>query len=1009
MNTNIGRATAEEILDLLQRIDDGEVLTAGELSELATIRTLTYSKQRLMKLPESIDKLYQLTDLDISNNHLTKLPESIGNLTQLTDLGISGNRLADLPESIGNLSKLTELNISSNNLKTLPESIGNLSELTVLKMSSNGNALTYLPESIGNLSKLTVLDISDNSLKTLPDSIGNLSELTVLYILASLLTSLPESIGNLSQLTELNISCNALINLPDSIGNLSKLTQLSISGNKLTSLPQSLDKLCHLKYLDLSNLQLIEFPRFLLKLNAPFMASDSEKSIRWYLKDSKIISIENTTLSIQPVSLFDQSRDKSPDFQESRKLIENYFDAPKVFIREAKVIFLGDGSAGKTYTIQRLLNNCRKGDYPTKETHGILIEDLYTEKSGESFKVRIWDFGGQDIMHEMHRCFLTDRTCYVVMVDTRRDKQTGRARYWLRTVQSIAPKAPVLLLVNEIGGGKTSDLDGTSLKRDFTNLVDIKFCSSMNASDDEFRQKVEDAIFKQALDLDSCKMKLPESWEQVRQNLLSLQNSTGPEQLRAYYVDRQTFHDLCDKYDVPEDNGLRAWLLTWFNDLGVCFSYHLSENGQEQSADYKILDPMWLTSAVYKIIWEKEQTDDGLISRSEIYRILEKPGSEAMKKGGIPCLENVFYNEEECGYILDIMRMFNISYPADEQTEFIPTLCKPNSKAEPKPQSWMQHAAYRFCYTFLPENILHRLMIYCFANLRPGRRWRKGFWLECEPRGLSAVIQVVAQNGEENQLQVDIYAQKEEYGAWIWLQPLCQQIAKINDTVSLKADIEVLAENDQEKKWFSLDNIWFWKKKGRSDLMGNRSEFPIQPLLELIYGNYLPSVEKKLATKINKSKSQRFQETLPQSISHGIDLSIPFEDQFITEMRRNNDLLEKNIKATEENTSALQKNTLTIDQSNMLLKSFRDGKLALPEDIMDALVEAFQKSKEPDLQATGHELTLCSWKDRLQRFREFLGDAANLATVAPVLIQLGKEYGPMLLDLLSSVHPMPLI
>ena len=54
---------------------------------------------------------------------------------------------------------------------------------------------------------------------------------------------------------------------------------------------------------------------------------------------------------------------------------------------------------------------------------------------------------------------------------------------------------------------------------------------------------------------------------------------------------------------------------------------------------------MWLTSAVYKIIWEKEQTDDGLIALSEIYRILEKPGSAAMKRAGIPCLEDVSYNE----------------------------------------------------------------------------------------------------------------------------------------------------------------------------------------------------------------------------------------------------------------------------------------------------------------------------------------------------------------------------
>ena len=53
-------------------------------------------------------------------------------------------------------------------------------------------------------------------------------------------------------------------------------------------------------------------------------------------------------------------------------------------------------------------------------------------------------------------------------------------------------------------------------------------------------------------------------------------------------------------------------------------------------------------------------------------------------------------------------------------------------------------------------------MIFCFANLRPGKRWRKGFWLECEAQGLSAVIRNAGDNSEENELQIDVYAQKEQ-------------------------------------------------------------------------------------------------------------------------------------------------------------------------------------------------------------------------------------------------------
>ena len=47
-----------------------------------------------------------------------------------------------------------------------------------------------------------------------------------------------------------------------------------------------------------------------------------------------------------------------------------------------------------------------------------------------------------------------------------------------------------------------------------------------------------------------------------------------------------------------------------------------------------------------------------------------------------------------------------------------------------------------------------------------------------------------------------MYAQGEEYEAWMWLQPLCQQLVTINDVLSLKAEIFVFAENGDEKSGF---------------------------------------------------------------------------------------------------------------------------------------------------------------------------------------------------------------
>ena len=1075
MDSYIIHETAQEVIDLLQRVDDGYILTGREQRNLNRITVANFSKLKLEKLPESISSLSQLTQLDVSDNKLTNLPESIGMLSQLAQLNVSNNELTSLPESISALSRLTKLIVFRNQLTSLPENIGALPQLTELDVSSNqltslpksivdlsqltefsvsNNQLVRLPENIGTLSQLTHFSVSNNQLTSLPESIGDLSRLKTLWAFTNQLTNLPESIGNLSQLEKLDISNNHLISLPESVGALSQLTQFNVSRNQLTSLPESIrnlsqlveldicelrlqkvpygiQQLSKLEYLDLSanplkilpdwlgdmtklrslilsSLQLTAIPYALLKRNIPFLANQGI----WRRENCMGIAINDTTLSIQPISLFDQSRDKSSKFRESRKLIEDYFTKPKVPVGEAKVIFLGDGGAGKTYTIQRLLNGCRKGDYPTKETHGILIENLYATKDEKTYTIRVWDFGGQDIMHEMHRCFLTDRTCYVIMIDTRSDNQTIRARHWMRIVQSIAPKSPVLLLVNQISGNKNLNLDYNRLEQEFPNLINVEYCSSMDANDEEFRQKVEQTIFQQALDMDSCKMEFPESWENIRRNLLNLQKGTGTEQKKMYYIDRRTFHNLCDHYAIPADNGLRAWLLTWFNDLGVCFSYHLGENGQERSIDYKILDPMWLTSAVYKIIWEKEQTDDGLIAKSEIYRILEKPGSAAMKKDGIPCLENVSYSKQECDYVLDIMRMFRISYPANENTEFIPALCKPNSKLEPTPKRWKQHIAYQFRYTSLPETVLHRLMISCFNNLQRGKRWRKGFWLECGSQGLSAVIRVDAErtSGEEDTLQIDIYAQTEIYKPWIWLQSLRLQIIEINNALSLQAKDFVLVENNDAKEWFSLKKIWNCENRKESNLQGEENLFPIQPLLELIYGESLPDEKKKRMEEQNEpwmnpstAFSQKSIGKNTEQMKDALDkplvaLNELLETQSETminiqnELKRSNDLREREISAREENAWTLQ-------QLNELLCAIRDGKIEVSSQIMYELVKMFQQSDQPTLYDMGQKMRWQLPRNKIQLLREFLGDASNLTTLTLALV----EYGPALIKIIPRL------
>ncbi len=80
--------TDREVLELLQRMDEGYCPSAAERAELGSVNKLSLCNKGLARLPESIGSLSGLTHLNLFHNNLTSLPDSIGNLKGLTTLGL---------------------------------------------------------------------------------------------------------------------------------------------------------------------------------------------------------------------------------------------------------------------------------------------------------------------------------------------------------------------------------------------------------------------------------------------------------------------------------------------------------------------------------------------------------------------------------------------------------------------------------------------------------------------------------------------------------------------------------------------------------------------------------------------------------------------------------------------------------------------------------------------------------------------------------------------------------
>ena len=949
----------------LQRLDVRETQLRSlpeSIGNLTSLRSLDVSGTQLRSLPESVGKLTGLQNLDVSGTQLASLPESIGKLTGLTSLDVRETQLTSLPEEIGNLTNLLSLDVSSTQLTSLPESIENLTSLQ--RLGVREIKLTSLPESIGNLTSLLSLDASRTQLRSLPKSIGNLTGLQSLNVNCSQLTNLPDSIGNLPSLQNLDVSWTPLINLPESIGNLTGLLSLQVNGTQLTSLPESIGNLSSLWYLDISktlvksipaclskifsirklilqDLSLDRLPDYISDLHVDFITKEAISADRMIISDRGIY-IHNLSLSKQPISLFYQKRE----------LIEQYYSEEKVFVNSAKIIFLGDGEVGKTYTLKRLLNQGKKATdenmYPTQTTHGVLIKPYSINDRNENYGIKLWDFGGQQIMHSMHRCFLTERSCYVVVISTRTDRDLlGQARYWLRTVNSFAPNSPVIVLVNQW----TKNLirvDEFRLKEEFKNIQQFLYFSVVDAKDDEFLS-LKNAIIEQVRKLDCYGMEFPKSWYEL---MTDLENETHD------LISKRTYYQKCFekglRYEDNADEGIYEWLLDWFNDLGVCFSYHKKSNSQILD-NYELLNPQWLTRAAYVLINNgMKEADNGILTRKQIESVLSD--TEPLD---FDDLGRVSYKSSQIDYILEILRKFQISYQLPDRRELIPVLCDENSSGSIRPewfiQNEMQHTSYEFQYEYLPDIIIHRLMIFCYqSHFNVRYRWRKGMTVDFSSDDSSRLTAVIDSGNDRQSITIDIYSDG-RIPCWQFLSKLREEIIQINTEINLKAKDYINMETDGIKDRFSVEAVLKKRARGWTILPADKydGDYQISDILGSAYGPVNAAFIEKLSVS---QKGLINSESINQILSILGQLMRIIEK--IDDRSKNIEIVQYNLKdqITDEFANVLQKQDAvialldTLNKEPSLYNKARKGILsgvAVTADIVTLITAA-----NPDLPAS---------------------------------------------------------
>ena len=662
---------------------------------------------KIRALPDNM-KIIDLSGAPLSSLEGVVLPSS------LRELDLSDTNLTSL-EGIVFPQFLRRLDLSYTGITSL-ENVALPKGLQQLDLSNT--PLTRLGD-IGSLCWLQELDLSETKLSSL-DGVEfpqQLHELDISY------TELPSLAGAIlpERLHILTLDVSLLENLPDGILPIG-LHELYIDGTEPVRLPESLRSLRSLVTLELSDLVLLDLPDWLPELKLPFVCEEFSRGI----------CLENTIIKGIDMSIFDQSQEAILQWFEERRQARLAAEAGLVVeedqpLNELKVVFLGDGGAGKSHTIARLLKDGEQSeDFPNVSTPGIVIKDKLYRFGDKEVKVHYWDFGGQDILHSMHRMFLTKRTLYVVMVNVRDGNQDERARYWLHNLRSFADGAPVLLVLNQMDMNENASVNESDLRKLYPNLAtDIAKISTLTYSDEQFQEKFIDVLLGQIETMDILDFPFTAAWRSLKDRLQGMTES---------YIFGDDFRKYCEECGVKGSDTVRRDLLNWFSDLGVSFCYSDSASLE----DYVVLRPDWITNAIYIILFNKmDAVKNGLVRHEDIYRMLSSEDMEAVRR----TVATARYKSFEVDYVLKVFRKFRLSFLVKDGEEFLPMLCNANTtddaaEYETDPTAlefWMY-------YEYLPNNVIHRLMVDRRNELDLDNVWLTGARFVYDNTGLSAVV-----------------------------------------------------------------------------------------------------------------------------------------------------------------------------------------------------------------------------------------------------------------------------
>ncbi len=457
------------------------------------------------------------------------------------------------------------------------------------------------------------------------------------------------------------------------------------------------------------------------------------------------------------------------------------------YIYEAKLLIVGEGGAGKT----TLANKIQNSNYQLRDedtTKGIEVYQWnFLTKNQHNFQVNIWDFGGQEIYHATHQFFLTKRSLYILVADTR--KEDTDFYYWLNVAELLSDNSPLLIIKNEKQDRKR-EINQRALQGQFTNIKEILATNlATNRGLEEIRTEIQHYISK----LPHIGNGLPKTWKKVRE---------------ALELDSRNYISLEEYLLICEENGFKKrkdklQLIGYLHDLGVCLHF------QDDPLLNKtvILKPEWGTAAVYKALDNPKVYDNfGKFTKDD--------------------LTNIWHEEKYVNMhdeLLQLMIKFKLCYkiPCTSQTYIAPQLL---TEAQPE-YDWDENnnLILRYTYEFMPKGIITQFIVVINEYIKEQKYvWKSGVILN-KDEAKAEVIEYYS----KREIKIRISGQKKRDLMTIVTHELDKIHSSYNNRLKYNKLIPcncATCNNNQNPHFYKFDKLKEWISNGR--LKTNCDNYP---------------------------------------------------------------------------------------------------------------------------------------------------------------------------------------